>query len=137
MVVVVVEVGVVGLMVVGVMILGLVSIGQQIFGTSLAKPQVETSRNFLFSLVIGFCQKSPRVWQSVISLQDPGLLSGVVQSLSTLLSELGKKKLATGRQTHIKLRTTSNFSNPSGDILRREHQSYHHNRVWTGSNLQL
>jgi len=106
-VVVVVEVGVVGLMVVGVMILGLVSIGQQIFGTSLAKPQVETSRNFLFSLVIGFCQKSPRVWQSVISLQDPGLLSGVVQSLSTLLLELGKKKLATGRQTHIKLRTTS------------------------------
>ena len=58
-VVVVVEVGVVGLMVVGVMILGPVSIGQQIFGTSLAKPQVETSRNFLFSLVIGFCQKSP------------------------------------------------------------------------------
>ena len=62
-VVVEVEVAEVGLMDVLLMVLGLVSlvsIGQQIFGTSLAKPQVETSRNFLFSLVIGFCQKSPR-----------------------------------------------------------------------------
>ena len=59
-VVVEVEVAEVGLMDVLLMVVGLVSIGQQIFGTSLAKPQVETSRNFLFSLVIGFCQKSPR-----------------------------------------------------------------------------
>jgi len=53
----------------------LVSIGQQIFGTSLANPHVETSRNFLFSFVIGFSKKSPRDWQLVISVQTPGLLS--------------------------------------------------------------
>ena len=68
-VVVVLEIVVVGVVVMVLRTLMLlVSIGQQIFGTSLANPHVETSRNFLFSFVIGFSKKSPKKLIKVKSL---------------------------------------------------------------------
>jgi len=88
----VVDVETVVIVVVALMVLRLillVSIGQQIFGTSLANPHVESCKNFIFSFVIGFSQKSPRDLQLVISVQTPGLSSAEVQSDLTLLL-LGK-----------------------------------------------
>lgn len=67
----VVDVETVVIVVVALMVLRLillVSIGQQIFGTSLANPHVESCKNFIFSFVIGFSQKSPNKLIKVKSL---------------------------------------------------------------------